>query len=428
MLAATCAAMFAMARAYTFRDVGRSYRGNAVVFWVALGLGVLFNVVTVPLIALLSVLALVLWDRGNASWLTRLWSLPGMLFFIVIASLWPVVLWQAGTLEQAVTQWQAEGLHLLLGPQEMKWRVLPGLFIIFLMLGVFPAGLFLGPALLTAWRERATLPVRFLVAWAVPYLLFLELFTRKTPLYMVQAMLPPLAVLFALWVTGRGAATDDAQINKRLWYRLGTLGWLLLVVVLVVGLWVLPFLLKQTVSPLAILLGAGAIAFATLSTRAMLNGHRLAAASSLILMAVAFNNLTIPVTFAGLKPVWVATQVRAAVEPLKRCATGPITLHGFSEPSGVFEIDSASATRSVTTRPPGLMVHSATSQKKAGEPLPGWSRGAACVMAYDFIHSCSHRFEVWAYATHEALSGCPLPAHFRCENVPETPMVGRMCK
>ncbi|HRY06623.1 MAG TPA: glycosyltransferase family 39 protein, partial [Hyphomicrobiaceae bacterium] len=200
MLAATCAALFAMGRAYSARQAGDVGPGNALIFWLALGVGVLVNVMTIPLIAVLTALALVAWDRGTAGWLKRLRSWPGMVAFVMLAALWPLVLWQAGTLDAAVAQWRAEGLHLLLGPQEMKWRVLPGLFALFLLLGMFPAGLFLAPSLITAWRNRASPAIRFLIAWIVPYLLFLELFTRKTPLYMVQAMLPPVAVLFALWV------------------------------------------------------------------------------------------------------------------------------------------------------------------------------------------------------------------------------------
>ncbi|MCB1528785.1 MAG: glycosyltransferase family 39 protein [Hyphomicrobiaceae bacterium] len=428
MLASTCAAMFAMARAYVAGDADKPDSSNAIVFWLALGLGVVVNVATVPLIAALAATGLVLWDRGQAGWLARLASLPGVVLFVVIAALWPLVLWQAGTLDQAVSQWHEEGLHLLLGPQEMKWRVLPGLFVVFLLLGAFPAGLFLGPALLTAWHERMIPAVRVLVAWPVPYLLFLELFTRKTPLYMVQAMLPPLAVLFALWVTESVATRDEKQTNRRLWFRLGTLGWVLLVAVLVAGLWVLPFLLKQTVSPLAVALGAIALTFAVLCTKAMLDGQRLAAAALLVGMAVAFNNLAIPVTFAGLKPVWVATQLRAVVEPLQRCAPGRVTLDGFSEPSGVFEVGPSVASTQVTPRPPGLMVLSASQQKKLAPPASGWSPGAACVAAYDFIHACSHRFEIWAYATPADLRGCPLPARYRCENVPAGPMLGKMCK
>ena len=441
MLAATCAAMFALGRAYLAAGEAGKHRGNAVVFWIALGLSVLVNVATVPLIAALTATALIVWDRGKADWLRRLWSPLGIVLFIALAALWPVALWLGGTLDQAIAQWRDEGLHLLLGPQEMKWRVLPGLFVVFLLLGMFPAGLFLGPAMLTAWRERTSPVVRFLIAWVIPYLLFLELFTRKTPLYMVQAMLPPLAVLFAMWImqapkhNGGELENAEASINERRWYRLGTIGWLALVAGLVLALWVLPFLLKQAVSPLSVGLGLGAIVFAVIATRAMFAGNRLAAATSLIAMTIAFNNLTIPVTLAALRPVWVSTELRSAVDALRPCLPGDVIITGYSEPSAVFELGTKTTRVSSGTEAalafkeaPRIAVLSA-SQRKAFDTGLGAVAFPVCVAAYDFIKSCSHRFEIAVGASQTALSRC-LPAlkRFRCENVRDKPMIGRMCK
>lgn len=447
MLAATCAALFAMGRAYAAGDAADAGRANAFVFWTALGLSVLVNVATVPLIALLTALALIAWDRGKAGWLKRLWSLPGVVVFLVLAAAWPLVLWQAGTLDAALAQWREEGLHLALGPQEMKWRVVPGLFLVFLFLGMFPAGLFLGPALATAWRERTTPAIRFLVAWVVPYLLFLELFTRKTPLYMVQAMLPPLAVLFAAWVMrwdSDPGQSEDAAIHTPRWYRLGTYGWLVLVTGLVALLWVLPFLLKMTVSPLAVLLGLTTLALAVIATKAMLSGHRVAAAASLVAMAVAFNNLAIPVTFAGLRPVWVSSEIRAAVDALRRCNSFNVAVVGHTEPSAIFELGTGtsrytSAMKQVGMphKPPELKpilpVVSEVHLSTRNQPRPSPERALACIAAYDFIQGCSLRLTVDASQFQQPVfdaqfKNCPVPDRFRCENVPVTPMIGKMCK
>ncbi len=446
MLAATCAALFVLGRAYAVRNAAE--RGNAILFWMALGFGVLINVVTVPLIATLTALALVILDHGKAGWIKRLISLPGIIVFVILVSLWPLMLWQAGTLDAALAQWREEGLHLLLGPQEMKWRVLPGMFVVFLLLGMFPAGLFLGPAMMAAWEVRDTPQTRFLIAWIVPYLLFLELFTRKTPLYMVQAMLPPLAVLFAMWVLRRAdqcapAQDTDAALHERFWYKLGTLGWLLLVVGLVAALWALPFLFNVMVSPLAVLLGLATLALAVVTTKAMLAGHRLAAASSLVAMAVAFCNLTIPVTFAGLRPMWVSSEIRAAAEALRACSPFDARIVGYTEPSAVFELGTftmrySSDMKPAESLPPPetrkrLPITSDGSFRNANASLPTPDRALACVKAYDFIKGCSQRFTFDA-SGYEAeglasrLKHCPLPERFRCENVPEKPIIGQMCE
>lgn len=425
MLATTCAAMWPLARMYVAGEGCEPGFAVALQFWVALGLGMLVNVATVPLIALLTVAALVIADRGRIGWLCRAAPPVGLIVMLAVASLWPLALWHAGTLDAAIAQWKAEGYHLLLGPQEMKWRVLPGLFVVFLFLGMFPAGLFLGPAVLTAWRERASPAIRFLVAWILPYLLFLEFFTRKTPLYMVQAMLPPLAVLFAVWVVRPGG---DDHLHEQRWFRLGTLGWLVLVVALVVGMWALPFLIKSGIGPLAVVLGAIALAAAVAAAAAMLHGHRLAAASALLVAALAFNNLAIPVTFAGLRPVWVATEVRAAVDTLRACKPGMAAIAGFREPSAEFELGTGATTRENAT----YSVWSA-SEFAAWRQLNDFQRlsapgAVACVAGYDFIHACSHRFTIFARGEPREFTRCPLPERFRCENVPNTPMLGRMCE
>jgi 4-amino-4-deoxy-L-arabinose transferase-like glycosyltransferase len=391
MLGATCAALFAMGRAYISGSDSGAGRGNALVFWIALGLGFLVNVVTIPLIAVLTALALIAWDRGNAGWLKRLVSLPGILLFLILAALWPLAFWTGGTLDDALAQWREEGVHLLLGPQDMKWRVMPGLFVVFLLLGMFPAGLFLGPAVLTSWRERTSPAIRFLIAWVLPYLLFLELFTRKTPLYMVQTMLPPLAVLFAIWVT------------------------------------------------LAVVLGLTALVLGLIATKAMLDGHRLAAASALVAMAVAINNLAIPVTFAGLRPMWVSTEILAAAQALRPCIPGHVVIAGYTEPSAVFELGGETVRTTKATEAAeawrnlgGIAVIGAAQKaafsERARELGLNSATAVGCIAAYDFIKSCSHRFTVFAAQAGPVATKCALPARFRCENVAEKPMLGRMCK
>lgn len=428
MLAATTAAMWTLGRVYTSRSKSDPGLVLALTFWIALGIGILVNVLTVPLIAALTVLALITWEQGRAGWVLRLRPLLGIVVMLAIASLWPLALFLGGTLEQAIAQWRGQGWHLLLGPQEMKWRVLPGLFVLFLLLGMFPAGVFLVPALRTAWQERTAPPIRFLLAWIVPYLLFLELFTRKTPLYMVQAMLPPFAVLFAVWIA-RPSPADDG-LNTRLWFRFGAIGWLMLVAGLIVALWVLPFLLNLSVTPVGVLLGLFAIGLAVLAATALLEGRRLAAAAFVVAMAIAFNNLAIPVTLAGLQPVWVATQLREAVDTLRRCKPGETQVVGFSEPSGVFELSPIAAagdrSKAVYTVWDAAAYQGHLKRLQIARVRePG---AIACVAAYDFIHSCSHRFTIWAGGDKAEFEGCPLPQRFRCENVPEEPMLGKMCK
>lgn len=430
MLAATCAALWSMARVYGNRDGGSDWPA-ALTFWSALGLGFLANVFTVALIALIVAASLIAWERGRAEWLWRLKPLFGIPLFLGIASLWPLALHLGGTLDAAIAEWRAGGLHLLLGPQEMKWRVVPGLFLLFLFLGLFPAGLFLAPAVIDGLRQWMDRRIAFLVAWAVPYVVLLELLSRKTPLYMVQAALPPLAVLFAVWIDGDRASSADHDAR---WFRFGAHGWLALVVVLVVAMWLLPFLLKLWVHPLAVALGLAALAAAYVATRAITSGHRYAAATALVAMGLAFNTLTLPVTLAGLRPVWVSSEIRAAVDALRKCAPGDVLVVGHTEPSVVFELgtatvrsgDGARSAELFGTRG-GLAVVAEAQADAFLNHAHAPPANVGCVAAYDFIKSCSHRFGVYS-STPEAYASCPLPERFSCRAVLKQPIIGRLCK
>lgn len=431
MLAATCAAMWALARMYAAPEGEAPGFAVAMLFWVSLGLGMLVNVFTVPLIALLTVLALVIADRGRIGWLCRAAPAVGIVVMLAIASIWPLALWYGGTLDAAIAQWKAEGWHLLLGPQEMKWRVVSGLFLVFLLLGLFPAGLFLAPALGLAWRERATSPpVRFMLAWIVPYLLFLEVFTRKTPLYMVQAMLPALAVLFALWIVKADAGREhDAR-----GFRLGVYGWLALVVGIVVALWVLPFLLHERPRIAGLATGTATLAAAVITAKALISGRSLAAFSALVTTAVLFNYTAIAETFAGLRPVWVSSEVRAAVDGLRRCSPADVVIAGHTEPSAVFELgtdtvrtgDGAKAAALFRTRGGLAVVAEAQADAFLGhaQTLPS---NIACIAAYDFIKSCTHRLSVYT-SSPSKFASCSLPERFRCATVLQQPIIGRLCK
>ena len=86
-------------------------------------------------------------------------------------------------------------LGKLAGAQEGH-GVPPGAYTMLLALTFWPGSLFLGGGLLRGWRERAQPAERFLLAWAVPFWIALELVPTKLPHYLLPVY-PAFALLAA---------------------------------------------------------------------------------------------------------------------------------------------------------------------------------------------------------------------------------------
>jgi 4-amino-4-deoxy-L-arabinose transferase-like glycosyltransferase len=106
-------------------------------FWAALGLGVLINALLVPILVLATLIALFVMDR-DLSWLKRLRPLVGIPVALLIAAPWLIVRAHQDGVAFSGMSWR-EFLGALGGAQDMKLRALPGTFVLALVLGFFPA-------------------------------------------------------------------------------------------------------------------------------------------------------------------------------------------------------------------------------------------------------------------------------------------------
>ena len=84
-----------------------------------------------------------------------------------------------------------ETLRALGGAQDMKWKAAPLTFTLGFILGFLPGALLLVPALRDLWANRAAALQRFLLAWIIGYLAYLELLSSKPALYTVQRYFRP---------------------------------------------------------------------------------------------------------------------------------------------------------------------------------------------------------------------------------------------
>jgi len=177
-------------------------RKTALLFWFALGLGVLIKGPVTPMMAGLTTVTLVIWER-EWRWLKPLLFWAGPLLAVVMVLPWIVSI-------QIATEgnFLREALGGDMGPKiisaQERHGGWPGYYLLLLPLTFFPAILFLIPGLtrlVPAVRGRIDADTarnaRFLIAWALPTWIIFELMPTKLPHYVLPTY--PALALIAGW-------------------------------------------------------------------------------------------------------------------------------------------------------------------------------------------------------------------------------------
>jgi 4-amino-4-deoxy-L-arabinose transferase-like glycosyltransferase len=185
-------AMLALLRVYTNDN---EPRWVSLLFWAALGFGILINALLVPILVIATLIALFIMDR-DLCWLKRLRPLIGIPLALLIAAPWLIVRAHQDGTPFSGMNWR-EFLGALGGAQDMKLRALPGTFVLALVLGFLPGTALIGSAFTRLWDGREQKLARFLLAWVIGYLVYLEALSSKPGTYMVQTMFPALALVVA---------------------------------------------------------------------------------------------------------------------------------------------------------------------------------------------------------------------------------------
>jgi 4-amino-4-deoxy-L-arabinose transferase-like glycosyltransferase len=341
LLATAVAAQGALALLYRAARLGETpRRGLALLFWLAQGLAVLVKGPVVPLLSLLTILGLGLADR-EAHWLRSLRALWGVPLMLVLTVPWFVAI---TTATHGAFMGEAVGhdfLGKLAGAQEAH-GALPGTYFLMLFVSFWPGSLLLAPAAAWAWQERARPAARFLIAWAVPFWLVLELVPTKLPHYLLPAY-PALALLAA-----RGSlALAEGSLPRRAWLERGG-----------VALFLVASLLLAAVLTLAPMRFAGRVDSAGVAAAAIILvfGTRLAvmalrrAGAGLVARIAVLALLVLPLGFAlvapGLDALWLSRSAAEMVQRHRPPRDAPVVAVGYSEPSLVFLL--GTKTRSLT--------------------------------------------------------------------------------
>lgn len=200
------------------------YRGGAhpkalsLVFWIAMGVGVLIKGPVTPLIVGLTLLTLFAWER-RAAWMKPLLWWPGPVLAAVIVLPWMIAI---GVETQGAFFADAIGDDLapkISGGMEGHGNP-PGYYLLLLSLLIFPATYVLPGAVrlavraFRAGRSEDYAPHRFVIAWALPAFVLFELLPTKLAHYTLPTY-PALALL------GAAALAVAAQERWRITQGIG---------------------------------------------------------------------------------------------------------------------------------------------------------------------------------------------------------------
>lgn len=303
-------------------------------FWVAQAAAILVKGPVVPALSALTAIALSVADR-EWSWLAGLRPLRGLVIVVALVAPWLIAITRdtsGAFLSQSLGH---DFMGKIAGAQESHGAV-PGYYLALVFVTFWPGSLFLGGAFAAAWRARTRYEVRFLLAWALPFWLVLELVPTKLPNYLLPAF-PALALM-------AGRALADGVAVAPGWLGRG-----------VVAVWTLASLLiaaTLTFTPMRLGLGidvAGAVAaavivvygFYTLRAAWRMPASTLGARSALL--ALLALPLAIGIEAPRLNPLWLSREAAAMVARARPPPGLPVAAVGDAEPSLVFMLGTRTA-------------------------------------------------------------------------------------
>jgi len=193
------------------RDPAAPQPGNALVMagWVALGLGILVKGPVAPALAAVTLLGLSAWDR-QFGWLKQLKPLQGLPVVLAIVLPWLIAIAIASNGAFFQQSLGDDFAAKLAGGQESHGAP-PGYFLLLSAVTLWPAILFVPPAIAAAISRHRDPVIRFLLVWAAGWWILVEIVPTKLPHYSITAY-PALAILAAAWIRAIPVMTQWEKI------------------------------------------------------------------------------------------------------------------------------------------------------------------------------------------------------------------------
>ncbi len=300
---------------------------QAIIFWLALAVGVLVKGPIILMVAGLTIAGLSIQER-SVRWLSGAhykWGVPAFFLLIMpwfiaigIHTDWSFYIDSIGKdmLAKVATGKESHGAP-------------PGTYLGVSLATFWPVSIFFILALPSVWAERKRKAVRFALTWIIPTWIIFELVPTKLPHYILP-VLPAMAVLTIHAMECR--ATEFSA----LWARLFALLVPLVAIVLGVGAPIGLIVLEGTVLPASLGLGLVAAALAVLSYSVLRKGRVIAAfVLACLITPILYLNVHGAI-FPAFKSVWLSSALVEEANRVKSCETVELASIGYTEPSLVF--------------------------------------------------------------------------------------------
>ncbi len=329
-LACVLGCMGVLARAYLRPDRALPL-STALLFWVALGIGVLVKGVILMVVGA-AILALWLIDR-EVWWLRRLRPALGLPLFLAIILPWLIAITIATKGAFFGTAVGHEFLGKAATGQENHAGP-PGYFLATFWLSFWPWAPLVLLSVPLIWARRHEAAVRFCLAWIIPTWAIHEAVVTKLPHYTLP-VLPALALLAAAMVITKRRAP-----LSRDWV------WAAIAMAVIVSLAfagaIIGFPVQMTgqvqagsvVAALSILAVGGLTVWLVRSAR---GDAALGIAVAAVIAYIGIFAMALP----GLTPMWLSPQVKQVVDEHKPCSGSILAAGGYNEPSMVFLVGTA---------------------------------------------------------------------------------------
>jgi 4-amino-4-deoxy-L-arabinose transferase-like glycosyltransferase len=317
---------------------GKQTRAGPWLFWIGLACGALIKGPIGPLMLILTLGLLAIWER-RVAWLRPLLHPPAVAVALLIVLPWTIAIWQA-TDGRFFTDAIGQDLAPKLSGQSENKAVPPGAHLLIAPLILWPASLLLPAALWTGLDRRRDPRVVFLLAWIIPNWLMFEAAPAKLAHY-------TLPIHGALVLLGAIGLVEGAW--QRAWVR-----WIGLAFFVLGGAipTLAPMLLAQDIAPDMTALARGvsaAMALVLLVTWALLFKRTQMAGLALAISACVTSLAIKAVFIPALPQLHLSARVsdrlvEAGLHPrLSPQAIGPLVGYGYQEPSLIFATRSDSA-------------------------------------------------------------------------------------
>ncbi|WP_419730919.1 ArnT family glycosyltransferase [Lichenicola sp.] len=344
LLAAILALQTALLRAWSDRDADHpTGAGAAVLYWAALGAGLMLKGPVMLIPALGTPLALAIVERRPGGWSPSLWRTDwwrrlrpgwGVPLMLAIVLPWCIAI---ALVSHGAFFGKAVGTNFLgkVASGQQAHGLPPGYHLAVFAVAFWPGSLFAAMAIPFVWWRRRTAPVRFLLCWIVPHWVVFELIATKLPHYVLPTY-PAIALLTAAAMTQVGGWRRPAPLWGRALLVLYGLVWLAVGIAITTAGPVLLWILQHELQPAALLVPVLSLPLVLLATWLILRGQVqdavLSAAGAAVIVYFGLFSVVLP----ELTTIWLSPRIARAVDLVKPCPDSVLASASFSEPSLVF--------------------------------------------------------------------------------------------